>query len=219
MNNFMRRQICELRCRSASGGLRPPLACFLGMLVVLGSGCHQDMYDQVKKEPLEASTFFQDGRSARPLVPGTVARGELEVETPLFTGKSNGQLIAELPVTLTQEVVERGQSRFNIYCTPCHGKVGDGDGMIVQRGFRRPPSFHSERLRGMPVGHFFDVIKNGFGVMPSYGKRISPEDRWAITAYVRALQLSQFAPQDLLSETELKSLNTPERGAPDAPRP
>ena len=182
------------------------------------TGCHQDMYDQVKKEPLEASTFFQDGRSARPLVPGTIARGELEVDTPMFTGKSNGQLVSELPVPLTKDVLERGQSRFNIYCTPCHGKLGDGDGMIVTRGFRRPPSFHSERLRGMPVGHFFDVITHGFGVMPSYGKRISPEDRWAITAYVRALQLSQFAPQEILSETELNSLVIPQRGATDAPR-
>jgi hypothetical protein len=181
------------------------------LLLLMLFGCHQDMYDQVKKEPLEGSTFFEDGRSARPLVAGTIARGQLETETPMFTGKENGQFVSELPMPVTQTLLERGQSRFNIYCTPCHGSVGDGDGMIVSRGFKRPPSFHIGRLRGEPVGHFFDVMSHGFGAMPSYGKRISPEDRWAITAYVRALQLSQFAPADSLTTAEAQSLETSAR--------
>ena len=191
---------------------------FLLALATLVTGCHQDMYDQAKKEPLEASEFFKDGRVARPLVPGTIARGQLETDTPMFTGKQDGQFVADLPMPVNAELVQRGQTRFKIYCTPCHGATGDGGGMIANRGFKRPPSYHSERLRGMPVGHFFDVITNGFGAMAPFKNRISPEDRWAIAAYVRALQYSQFAPASSLSDTELNALNTPERGAADAPR-
>ena len=184
--------------------------------LVLITGCHQDMYDQAKKEPLEASEFFKDGRVARPLVPGTIARGHLETDTPMFTGREGGQFVSDLPTKLDEQLLKQGQTLFNIYCTPCHGRIGDGDGMIVSRGFKRPPSYHSERLRGAPVGHYFDVITNGFGSMPTFKNRIAPEDRWAIVAYVRALQLSQFAPASTLSETELNALNT--RGTPDAPR-
>jgi len=186
--------------------------------VALAAGCHQDMYDQAKKEPLEASEFFKDGRVARPLVSGTIARGQLETDIPMFTGKQDGQLVADLPIPVNAELVERGQTRFKIYCTPCHGSVGDGGGMVANRGFKRPPSYHSERLRGMPVGHYFDVITNGFGAMPPFKNRITPEDRWAITAYVRALQYSQFAPSSVLSDAEVNALTTPERGAADAPR-
>lgn len=187
--------------------------------VVLATGCHQDMYDQAKKEPLEASEFFKDGRVARPLVPGTIARGHLETDTPMFTGREGGQFVADLPTKLDEKLLKQGQTQFNIYCTPCHGQIGDGDGMIVSRGFKRPPSYHIERLRGAPVGHYFDVITNGFGAMPPFKNRIAPEDRWAIIAYVRALQFSQFAPASALSETELNALNAPARGTTtDAPR-
>ena len=184
----------------------------------LATGCHQDMYDQAKKEPLEASEFFRDGRVARPLVPGTIARGQLETDAPMFTGRENGQFVADLPLPVNEQLVKHGQTQFNIYCTPCHGSIGDGEGIIVTRGFKRPPSYHIERLRGAPVGHYFDVITNGFGAMPAFKNRIAPEDRWAITAYVRALQLSQFAPASDLTEAELNSLNNPARGAADAPR-
>ncbi len=176
------------------------------------------MYDQAKKEPLEASEFFKDGRTARPLVPGTIARGQLETETPMFTGKQDGQLVVDLPMPVDQQLVQQGQVQFNIYCTPCHGSIGNGNGMIAARGFKRPPSYHSDRLRGAPIGHYFDVITNGFGAMPAFRNRIAPEDRWAITAYVRALQLSRFAPASALSESELNALNNPARGATDAPR-
>ncbi len=197
---------------------RTSCAALLLTMVWAMSGCHQDMTDQPKKEALEASVFFEDGRTARPLVPGTIARGHLETETPLFTGKSNGQLVAELPVPLTAELVERGRKQFSISCVPCHGKLGDGDGIIVARGLKRPSSFHVARLRGAPVGYFFDVISNGFGAMPSYRNRIAPDDRWAVAAYVRALQFSQFAPADVLSPAELEKLNLTAGGKNADPR-
>jgi len=167
----------------------------LGVLFAL-TACRQDMHDQPKYEPLEASTFFADGRSARPLIEGTVARGNLQLDEHFYTGKINGELATELPFPATMDVLKRGQERFNIYCSPCHSKAGDGAGMIVQRGFRRPPTYHSERLRDAPIGHFFDVMTNGFGAMYSYAERVSPRDRWAIAAYIRALQLSQNATLD-----------------------
>ena len=159
---------------------------------LLGGGCHQDMRDQPRYEALEASDFFGDGQSARLPVAGTVARGQLDEDEAFYSGKTNGQLVAELPVELNQELLKRGQDRFNIFCSPCHGRTGAGNGMIVERGFRRPPSYHSERLRNAPAGHFFDVMTHGFGAMPSY-ERIEPHDRWAIVAYIRVLQLSQNA--------------------------
>ncbi|QDT55163.1 Cytochrome c [Caulifigura coniformis] len=186
--------------------------------MAFAAGCHQDMYDQAKKESLEASAFFKDGRTARPLVPGTIAQGQLETDTPMFTGRQDGQFVDSLPMPVSQELLAHGQTQFNIYCTPCHGSIGDGNGMIPARGFKRPPSFHIERLRGAPVGHYFDVISNGFGAMPVYKNRISPQDRWAIIAYVRALQFSQFAPVDALSPADLNALNNPVRGTTDAPR-
>jgi hypothetical protein len=157
------------------------------------SGCDMlDMYDEPRFEPLEASTFFDDGTSARPLVAGTVARGDLREDEGFYSGKVDGKYVTKLPVDLDQPFLLRGQERFNIYCSPCHGRVGDGNGMIVERGFRRPPSFvGTERLRKAPVGHFYDVISNGFGAMPSYASRVAPHDRWAIVAYIRALQRSQ----------------------------
>lgn len=157
------------------------------------SACQQQMADQPSYKPLAKSTFFGDERSARPPVQGTVPRGELLADEYFYTGKVNGKLVEAFPFPVTQEVLGRGQERFNIYCSPCHDRVGTGQGMVVRRGFRPPPSFHIDRLRQAPVGHFFDVVTNGFGAMADYAEQVSPKDRWAITAYVRALQLSQRA--------------------------
>jgi hypothetical protein len=165
----------------------------LGVLALLTPGCRQDMHDQPRYEPLEASTFFADGRASRPLVPGTVARGALQNDEHFYTGKSGGTVAATFPFAVTQEILARGQERYDIFCSPCHDRVGNGQGVIVQRGFRQPSSFHIDRLREAPVGYFFDVITNGFGTMYDYADRIPPQDRWAIVAYLRALQLSQHA--------------------------
>jgi cbb3-type cytochrome c oxidase subunit III len=164
-------------------------------LLLLCAGCRQDMHVQPRYNPFDPTDFFEDGQSARMPVAGTVPRGELTLgpQELLYTGKVDGAASEVFPFPVTREVLDRGRERFNIYCSPCHGMSGDGDGMIVQRGFRRPPSLHIDRLRNAPAGHFFDVITNGFGVMYAYGDRISPRDRWAITSYVRALQLSRQA--------------------------
>jgi mono/diheme cytochrome c family protein len=171
---------------------------FLRLLSVLAlglaaAGCRQDMHDQPKYIPLRESTFFNDGRSARPLVAGTVARGHLHEDPLLYTGKVNGADATMFPFPIEERMMARGQERFDIYCSPCHGRTGGGDGMVVRRGYRRPPSYHDDRLQSAPVGHFFDVISNGFGAMPDYAAQITVEDRWAIVAYIRALQLSEHA--------------------------
>ena len=164
-------------------------------LAVLGlMGCRQDMHDQPRFEPLEANPFFADGRASRPQVAGTVARGQLREDEHFYTGTVNGEPVTTFPSPVTREMIERGRQRFEIFCTPCHGRLGDGQGMVTQRGFRHPPSYHSEQLREAPVGHFFDVMTNGFGAMYSFNDRIPPADRWAIVAYIRTLQLSQAAP-------------------------
>lgn len=167
----------------------------LGLLLGLTLlwGCRQDMHDQARYEPLEKSDFFEDGRASRPLVPGTVARGQLRTDTHMSAGKVDGQLVETLPFPVTRALLERGQERYNIYCTPCHDRLGSGQGMIVRRGLRHPPSLHIDRLREAPLGHFFDVMSNGFGAMADYAAQIPPQDRWAIAAYIRALQLSQHA--------------------------
>jgi mono/diheme cytochrome c family protein len=151
------------------------------------------MHDQPKYKPFRASTFFDDGRAARPSVPDTVARGQLENDTLLYTGKSGTEFADVLPFPVTAAILHRGQERYNIFCSPCHDRVGNGDGMIVRRGYRRPPSYHIDRLRAAHVGYFFDVITHGFGVMPDYASQVAVADRWAIVAYIRALQLSQHA--------------------------
>lgn len=151
------------------------------------------MHDQPKYIPLRESTFFADGRSARALVAGTVARAQLHEDTLLYTGKVNGADTTVFPFMVDQKVMARGQERYDIYCSPCHGRTGAGDGMVVRRGYRPPPSLHVDRLRLTPVGHFFDVITTGFGAMPDYAAQIRAEDRWAIVAYLRALQLSEHA--------------------------
>ncbi len=167
------------------------LATALAMLAV---GCRQDMHDQPRYEPLEASKFFPDGMSSRQLPAGTVARGHLAADTLFATGKdATGNPSALLPMPVTRQLLLRGHERFDIYCSPCHGRLGNGQGMVARRGFKHPPSFHEDRLRNSPVGYYFDVITHGFGVMPSYAASVPPADRWAIIAYVRALQLSQRA--------------------------
>ncbi len=168
----------------------------LGMAALFGlTGCDmQDMYNRAKERPLASSTFFADGRNSRPLPEDTVARGHLREDELLYTGKINGVPQDEFPFPITPQILDRGQLEFNVYCSVCHGAAGNGDGMIVQRGFPHPPSYHIERLRNAPVGHFFDVITNGFGMMFPYKSRVAVEDRWAIAAYIRALQLSQHAP-------------------------
>jgi mono/diheme cytochrome c family protein len=166
----------------------------LGLLAVLTlAGCRQDMQDQPRFKPLAESDFYTDLRSARPPVEGTVARGQLHEDSYLYTGKFGNNPGDYLPFPVTDDVLARGRERFNIYCAPCHSRTGDGNGMIVQRGFRAPPSYHTERLRKAPLGYFFDVITNGFGAMSEYASQISPRDRWCIVAYIRALQLSQEA--------------------------
>ena len=162
-------------------------------------GCRNDMYNQPRYDPLEPSDFFADGTSARPLVPGTVPQldrrdlpqaGEPSV---FLTGMEGGREAAKAPFPIDRGVLERGQQRYRIFCTPCHGELGDGQGMIVKRGFTPPPSFTSDRLLNEPLGHFFEVITHGHGVMYSYASRVPPRDRWAIAAYIRALQLGQHA--------------------------
>ncbi len=167
---------------------------FASALLLTAAACRQDMHDQPKYRGLRGSTFFADGQSARPLVNNTVARGQLKEDVLLQTGK-NGQDDAEVfPFPVTDAVMARGQERFNIYCSPCHGRTGNGDGMVVRRGYRRPPAYSDERIRNTTVGHIFDVITNGFGAMPDYEAQVPPADRWAIVAYVKALQLSAYAP-------------------------
>jgi hypothetical protein len=166
------------------------LALFCAITLV---ACRQDMHDQPRPDPYELSNFFEDRRSARPKIEGTIARGYLRLDEHLYTGKINDELATTFPFPVTIDVLNRGQNRYNIYCAPCHSQVGDGLGMIVQRGMKQPESFHSQRLREVAVGHFFDVMTNGFGNMYSYPERVNPRDRWAIAAYIRVLQLSQGA--------------------------
>lgn len=163
----------------------------LVLLAAMNSGCRQDMHDQPRFEPLEHNSFFDDGRASRPTLEGTVARGQLRIDSHLYEGKVNDELVRTYPFAITREILLRGRERYDIFCSPCHDKTGSGHGMIVERGFRPPPSFHIERLRTSPVGHFYDVITNGLGAMYDYKERIKPEDRWAIVAYVKTLQLSQ----------------------------
>jgi len=165
-----------------------------GALALLSlTACRRDMQEQPRYDPLSSSEFFSDHRSARPMVEGTVARGHLEIDEARYTGKINGDDVDQFPIPIAKEDIERGENRFNIYCSPCHSRLGDGNGMVVMRGFRQPPSYYSDRLMHAPVGHFFDVITNGFGAMTSYASRIQPDDRWRIVAYIRALQLSESA--------------------------
>ncbi len=162
-------------------------------------GCRMDMQDAPRFDPMEKSSLWKDGNSARPNVPGTIARGELrDGREGFFTGRNvDGTILKGLPeeVKLSKELLERGQERYNIYCTPCHDYTGSGLGVIVQRGFKQPPTFHNARLREAGLGHYVDVITHGYGSMYSYAPSVKPADRWAIAAYIRTLQYSQYAPE------------------------
>jgi len=181
------------------------LAC-LGAVMMLVSGCRLDMHLQPKYLPYEPSEFFADGRSERQPVPGTVARGHLRIDELLYSGRENGVEADRFPFPITRADLERGQQRYNIYCAPCHDYSGSGRGMIVQRGFPQPPSYHVPRLRQASVGHFVQVMTNGFGAMYSYAARVEPADRWRIAAYIRALQLSQNASLQDVPEAERQKL-------------
>jgi hypothetical protein len=164
------------------------------IVVIVAPGCKRDdMADQPRYQPLQESQFFADGKSARSLVPGTVARNRDLPSAARYEAQTSGQEMTAFPIEIGLNELKRGQERFNIYCSPCHGFSGDADGMIVQRGFTRPPSYHIDRLRNAPPGHFFNVMTNGYGAMYSYADRVSVEDRWKIAAYIRALQLSRSA--------------------------
>jgi mono/diheme cytochrome c family protein len=158
------------------------------------TACRPDMHDQPRYRPFRGSEIFADKRSARPLVAGTVARGALREDRVLYTGKVGDGFTAEIPVEVTAELLARGRSEYAVFCSPCHGLTGRGDGIIVQRGFKAPVSYHTDRLRQAPIGYFYDVVTNGYGAMFDYAAQVPPRDRWAIAAYIRALQLSQHAP-------------------------
>ncbi len=201
-----------------------PIALSLGMmaLVMVMAGCRQDMHDQPKYIPLRGSTFYADGRGSRMPVANTVARGNLREDQYYYTGKINGLAANQLPDRLLKEdfksmgeLLARGQNRYQVYCTPCHSRVGDGNGMVTQRAGNtgatsafRPPSYHEDRIKKMPLGHFYDVMTNGFGVMLNYSAQINPRDRWAIAAYIRALQLSQDAKLSDVPEAERDKIQT-----------
>jgi mono/diheme cytochrome c family protein len=250
MSKFKETNSEDLKIRFASMRL-VSLAIALACLAISAAGCRQDMHNQPKYIPLrpvDQLGSITDGRSARPLVDGTVARGDLREDVEFYTGKIAGAqaqaqapvqtqsqpagqgqtqpaaagpaqqtyqgFVTEFPMQITADDLNRGQERFNIYCAVCHGQLGNGDGMIVRRGFRKPPSYHEDRLRNAPVGYFFDVVTNGFGTMPDYSSQIEPADRWRIIAYIRALQLSQHStladvPADKRDELNRK----PETGA------
>jgi mono/diheme cytochrome c family protein len=175
-------------------------------VALAGAACRQDMHDQPKAKPQSKSTFFTDGRTGRPLVEGAVARGELRENDHLYRGKVDGKFVTTFPFPIDAKVMERGRERFNIFCTPCHGATGLGNGMVVQRGFKVAASYHVERLRNEANGYLFDVVTNGFGVMPSYANQIPVNDRWAIIAYVRALQLSNNATIDDIPAAEREAV-------------
>jgi len=166
--------------------------------ILSGCGFRLDMHVQPKLKTYRESDFWGDSRSARPLVEGTVARGELRQDEYFYTGKLNGQDGTQMPFAVTKEVLQRGQQRFNVYCSPCHNYTGDGNGMIVQRGYQRPPAYTEPRLLNAPIGHFYDVISHGYGKMPDYAAQVTPTDRWNIAAYIRVLQLSQHAPASMV---------------------
>lgn len=180
------------------------------------AGCRQDMHDQPRYKPLAGTDFFGDGRSARPAIEGTVPRGHLRIDQARYTGKTNNnEDVDYFPFDITRADLERGRQRFDVFCSPCHSRIGDGNGMVVRRGFRQAASYHTDKLIKAPVGHFFDVVTNGFGAMPSYGSRIEPDDRWRIAAYIRVLQFSEDAPLDQVPADMRSELDK----NPETPRP
>ena len=201
----------SLQTRARGGRVMVLLA-----LVALAAACRQDMHDAPRYDPLERSAFFADGQASRSLVPNTVARGQLREDRHLYEGVVDGRPAETFPMPVTEAVVARGQERFNVFCAPCHGRTGEGNGMIVQRGFRQPPSYHEERLRNAPVGYFFDVMTHGFGAMQDYASQLPVADRWAVAAYMRALQLSQRAAVADVPADRRADLDRP-AGAAEAP--
>lgn len=165
------------------------------------------MFDQAKIKPYAASGFYRDSIAARMPVAGTVPHGDPRIDSFFYYGRENGKLAADFPMPVTMKTLERGQLEFNIYCSPCHGRLGDARGMIVQRGFPQPPSYHIQRLRDAPPGHFFDVMTRGLGKMYDYSERVQPADRWAIAAYIKALQLSQHTPVSMMAEEDKRKMN------------
>jgi len=188
----------------------------LVLLLVMGTvACRLDMHVQPRYNPLAKSDFFPDERAARPLVDGTVARGEERADTYFYTGKIGNNPGEYMPFPATRDVLERGRERYNVYCAPCHSRVGDGNGFVPSRGFARtPPSYHIDRLRNAPIGYFYDVMTNGFGIMLDYSAQISPRDRWCIAAYIRALQLSQNTTQTDVPEGQSVPSKAPEFAEP-----
>lgn len=179
----------------------------VGVWAFLAMGCHQDMYDQPKVKPLTESRFYTDGLASRQPEEGTVPRGDIRTDDLLYTGKVGGKLAEVFPFPVTEEMLKNGQDRFNVFCSPCHGRLGNGRGMIVRRGFPQPRSFHNDTLKTAPVGYFFNVITNGYGKMYSYAPSVPVHDRWAIISYIRALQLSQDVRLSTLREDERKLLS------------
>ena len=179
------------------------------------AGCRQDMHDSPRYRPYRASAFFADGSSARPVVEGTVPRGFLHEDAHLYEGKVNNLPATSFPFPIKKDDLDRGEERYNIYCSPCHGRTGEGNGMVVQRGYKTAASYHIERLRTAPVGYLYDVVTNGFGAMPDYKMQIPVEDRWRIIAYVRALQLTHNAAAADVPAAELSKISS---GAPAAPK-
>ena len=185
------------------------------LLLASGVACRQDMHDQPKYIPLRQSDFFADSRSERQLIEGTVARGHLNDDAAYYEGKGpDGKALAQFPFPVTKDVLERGQSRYNIYCAPCHDRLGEGNGMVVRRGYRHPPSYHIDRLRQAADGYIYDVITNGFGAMPDYAAQIPVRDRWTIVAYIRALQLSHNANVNDVPADQRGQLNAPAASTP-----
>jgi mono/diheme cytochrome c family protein len=190
------------------------------LAVAAVTGCRQEMYDQPKYKDLRRSDFFADQRQARPLPEGTVARGALGDDSRVFAGRAGDALVTEFPVHVDAALLARGRQRYDIYCSPCHDRTGSGGGMVVKRGYQPPPSFHADRLRNAPVGHFFDVMTNGFGAMPDYAAQVDVSDRWAIVAYIRALQLSQNAPVSAMAAADRDRLaSAPEAAIAPTPTP
>jgi len=197
-NSFRRMRTGSARRMTALG------ACWL--MLAFAAGCSQEMANQPRVDVMEQPAFEFESPSNRTPVPGTVAREQTWELNPVTTGRNGDQLVARIPVKVTPELLARGQSRFNIFCKHCHGPAGNGDGLVVQRGFPAPPSYHIDRLRNVPDGHLFITIKDGLGRMPRFGNRIGIDDRWALVAYIRALQLSQNANTDELTQAEIQKL-------------
>lgn len=185
------------------------MVCLAALLCLLPA-CRRDMFEQPKSDPLGPSDFFQNGADSRPIPLHTVARGHLDNDEAFYTGMIGTNLVTTFPFPVTRETLERGREYFEIYCLPCHGESGEGNGIAVQRGFPAPPSYHIDRLRNAPIGHFFDVMTRGYGVMYPYASRVTPEERWAIAAYIRALQLSQHAALSDVPTNEIAQLENHE---------